>query len=54
MLPLGKMGGLQYGDCSTEFILKGVDGFKSYDTRDLHYGIFWGNEYFVCPILGQF
>ncbi len=46
------MGGLQYGEGSTEFILKGVDRFGSYYTRDLCYGIFLGDEYFVRPILG--
>ncbi len=50
--PLGEMGGLQYGEGSTEFILMGVDGFGSYYTRDLHYGVFLGSKYFVCPILG--
>jgi hypothetical protein len=52
--PLAKMGGLQYGEGSTKSILEGVDGFGSCDTCDLQYGIFWGNEYFVHPILGQF
>ncbi len=46
------MGGLQYGEGSTKFILEGVDGFGSYYTHDLCYGIFLGDEYFVCPILG--
>ena len=48
------MGGLQYGEGSTEFILKGVDGFGSYYTSNLCHGTFLGDEYFVCPILGQF
>jgi hypothetical protein len=48
------MGGLQYGEGSTKFILKGVDEFGIYDTGDLCYGIFLGDEYFLCPILGQF
>jgi hypothetical protein len=48
------MGGLQYGEGSTEFILEGVDGFGSYDTRDLCYGVFLGNKYIVHPILGRF
>ncbi len=48
------MGGLQYGEGPTEFILDGFDGFGSYDTRDLFYGVFLGNEYFVRPILGKF
>jgi hypothetical protein len=41
------MDGLQYGEGSTEFILKGVDGFGSYNNRDLCYGVFLGDEYFV-------
>jgi hypothetical protein len=52
--PLDKMGGLQYGEGSTKFILEGIGGFGTYYTRDFWYGIFLGNEYFVCPILGQF
>ncbi len=52
--PLEKMGGLQYGEGSTEFILKGVDGFGHYDTCDLCYGVFLGDKYFVRPILGHF
>jgi hypothetical protein len=48
------MGGLQYGEGSTKFILESVDGFGSYYTRDLCYGTFLGNEYFARPILGQF
>ncbi len=50
--PLAKRGGLQYGEGSTEFLLEGVDGFKSYYTRDLCYGVFLGAKYFVHPILG--
>ncbi len=37
------MGGLQYGEVSPEFILEGINGFGNYDTRDLCYGLFWGN-----------
>jgi hypothetical protein len=48
------MGGLQYGEGSTEFILEGVDGFGSYDIHDLCYGICLGDEYFLRLILGQF
>jgi hypothetical protein len=48
------MGGLQYGEGSTKLILKGVDGFGSYYSRDLCYGVFWGDEYFVRLMLGQF
>jgi hypothetical protein len=48
------MGGLQYGEGSTKFILKGVNGFGSYYTRDLRYGVFLGNKYFLGPILGQY
>jgi hypothetical protein len=51
---LGKMGGLQYGNGPAKFILKGVDGLGSYYSRDLCYGVFLSNEYFVRPILGQF
>ena len=48
------MGGLQYGEGSTELILEGVDGFGCYYTCDLCYSVFLGKEYFVRPILGQF
>jgi hypothetical protein len=48
------LGGLHYGEGSTEFILKGVDGLGSYDTRDLCYGVFLGNEYLYTPFLDDF
>ncbi len=48
------MGGLQYGECPTGFVLKSVHGFRSYVTRDLCYGVFLGNKYFVHLKLGQF
>ncbi len=48
------MGGLQYGVGSIEFILEGANGFGRLYTRDLCYGLFFGDEYFVRPILGQF
>jgi hypothetical protein len=52
--PLAKMGGLQYGEDPTKFILKRVDGFGSYYTLDLCYGIFLGDEYFLRSILDDF
>jgi hypothetical protein len=48
------MGELQYGEGSTEFILEGADRFGIYYTRDLCYGIFLGDKYFVRPNLGRF
>ncbi len=52
-LPLGKMGELQYGEGPTKFVLKSVDGFGSYYTRDLCYDVFLGNKYFIRFILGE-
>jgi hypothetical protein len=54
LLPLGEMGGLQYGEGFTKFILGCVDGFGSYYNCNLCYRVFLVDEYFVRPILGQF
>jgi hypothetical protein len=47
------MGGLQYGEGPTKLVLESVNGFGSYYTHDLCYGIFLSNENFVHSILGQ-
>ncbi len=52
LLTLVEMGGLQYGEGPTKFVLKSFDGFGSYYTRDLCYGIIWGDKYFIRSILG--
>ncbi len=48
------MGGLQYGEGSTEFILEGVDGFGSYDTHDLYMASFWATSILYTPFLDDF
>jgi hypothetical protein len=47
------MGGLQYGEGSTKFILEGADGFKSYYTRDLCYGVFLASSISYAQLLGD-
>jgi hypothetical protein len=37
-----------------KFIPESVDGFGSYYTRDLCYGVFWGNRFWYAPFLDNF
>jgi hypothetical protein len=49
-----RQGGLQYGEGSTEFILKGVDGFGSYDSVIIVVASFWATSILYAPFLDNF
>jgi hypothetical protein len=54
IIPLGEMGGLQYDEGSTKFILKCVDGFGVIIPMIFVMASFWATSILYAPFLGDF